>query len=494
MILCSVHKNYQYELYKIGVWLKHPVNLTKDLITQKLNRLETDILDKDYVPKLGGSYQDKVCSAMLLNNEFISVQNQKTDRDKQFYPWMKTGSCKLFSDNDIVIEDYELSLRRYKPDRYRILYNEGNFDLSQFSEFQSARKSFDENYHPHQGYLKKYFHLWKGENIYHFDSSKSLDNNWENLSRFRFICINPENRNSKIIRNSGVIRLIEEPTHKISKAYEEWLSRWLKTKNGYQIILKVKGEKAARLIFDGKKIFYHNKAALLKLSSQEIEFYNSFEGQQTINLIHSSQENTSKMKNICKYRNHGIYIEYFCKRKEPQKAVFEEKGGLAAELLETLATNVCIFDNRIANRVQKADHETLRKALNCSIFPERTDLWDKEKAKGFSRYQFLVIHLSFIEAFREKGLKKYSEKEIGVFIEKEILQGNESLGNNFKLIITTGRGRTQWWTKLAETRNEYTSFTTFRPVESLIASVENSVSMQDDIELKYRLVKVLFGS
>lgn len=489
------------ELYKIGVWLNHSVNLDYNLLTSKLERLKTDIVDEHYAPKLGGTYQDKVCAAMLINNEFISVQRIELLRDQKFYPWVKTGSSIIIDKNILVeeIEDTELSLRRYDPSYFRreILKNQTDFmSNEQLGKLVTGSSYLQSNYHKHKGYLKKFFHLWKGENIHEYKEEKTAYNKeWENFSRFRFISIDDSDRQNEDIQTSGVTRLIQPTVSTIEKAYRTWLKSWLHTRNGYQIEFNVKGQNAARLIYDGEKIKYYNQAAINQLSRAELRRFNQFSGQQEIDLVHSTSEIVEKSEAICKYRSHGIFIAQYCKGQKPHQATILEKDGIAGELLEVFATNICIFDNRIANRVQRANTQMLKNALNCTIHPEEIDLWKKEQQSGFSKYHFLVVHLSFIEAFRdENGQKIYSEKDIDQFIQKEIIQ-EQDIKDNFKLVITTGRGRTQWWTKLKNNNEQnYTSFTTFRPVESLIASVENSVSMGDDIELKYRLVKVLFGS
>jgi hypothetical protein len=36
--------------------------------------------------------------------------------------------------------------------------------------------------------------------------------------------------------------------------------------------------------------------------------------------------------------------------------------------------------------------------------------------------------------------------------------------------------------------------TLFRAVESLLSAVENATGIGDDVELKYRIVKIMFGS
>ncbi|MEO1518770.1 MAG: hypothetical protein AAFV95_27395 [Bacteroidota bacterium] len=492
------------ELFVIGVWLKHPVKIDYDLLTEKLKRLEGDIVDKNYIPKLGGSYQDKVCAAMLMNNEFISVQNQESRRDKKFYPWMKTGTSQFDrpqADEKVgVVEDMEISLRRLKPERYKLLHGGSEqYSEAKYQEFVSAADDLKNNYQSRKGYLKKFFHLWRGENIYHYNKEKSIHLEWENLARFRFMSLSKEARADHEVRKSGVIRLIEQAADSIEEAYCLWLRQWLNCQSGYQVTIKVANQTAARLVFDNDRVTYYNYEKYLELSKSERQDFQKFDGQQTINMVHSEREITTASENICRYRSHGIFIKQICEGNSPSEAVITEKDGKAAELLETVATRVGIFDNRIANRIKRTNATTLSESLRCCIYEEQTPLWEEEKKAGFDKFHFLVVHLSFIEAFRdEKGYKKYSEKDMAKFIDNEILQGRKEMPKNFRLVITTGRGRTHWWSKLEEldqtTDSSYTRFTTFRPVESLIASIEDSISKKDDIELKYRLVKVLFGS
>lgn len=117
---------------------------------------------------------------------------------------------------------------------------------------------------------------------------------------------------------------------------------------------------------------------------------------------------------------------------------------------------------------------------------------------------FLVIHLSYIEAIvkEDKNTTNGNEENghdttVVRFIKKHIapwLADRE----NFFLVIATGRGRNEWWSGLdrmkEENMQQYTRFTLFRPVEAILEAVENSIGMQDDVELKYRITKILYGS
>jgi hypothetical protein len=70
--------------------------------------------------------------------------------------------------------------------------------------------------------------------------------------------------------------------------------------------------------------------------------------------------------------------------------------------------------------------------LFCDIYSEKVDIWQRVKQGGFDQFHFLVVHLSFLEAFRdEHDQKMYSENDIGEFIEREVLQGKR-----FRIILS----------------------------------------------------------
>ncbi|MCO6491738.1 MAG: hypothetical protein J5I98_25205 [Phaeodactylibacter sp.] len=484
--------------YKIGVWIKNPVQLDQELFLRRLTNLWEDIITKETNrPKLGGIYQDKVCAAMLFNNSFASVQDKAGHRGKRYYPWVKVGSSpNLKYKEGAVIEEIELTARRYF-----------------LPEFQKSKELFDSIYEPHSGYYKKFIHLWRGENIYSPDNLNNLSGEWENLSRFRFVHL-PKDASKAFnqCREAGVIRIIHENAGDSETAYRFWLNQWMAGKTP---------ENQAYFKFNVRPVEKNQfqLSALLEWTEEGARFYSSRKHKKVlneksnhrplerINLIHGSEKNAPKSKNkdICRFRSHGILQQYFCGRKKIREA--EMSPALAAELFETLATRICIFDNRLANRMEQANKEVVKEQLHCEIYPEDVEQWQSIRQGGFSRFHFLVVHLSFIEAFRDKdGKKKYSEDDIGAFIQDQVLQGKKA-ADNFILVVTTGRGRTQWWSKLKDQdeKNEtagkaplaglpYGAFVTFRPVESLIAAVENSIGKKDDVELKYRLTKILFGS
>jgi hypothetical protein len=483
-------KKHDTKYYKIGVWIKHKVEVDEDLLRVRLNKLWGDIItEKTYRPLLGGIFQDKVCASMLFNNEFSSVQDMTSERSKRFYPYIKVGcSTEENLQEGALMEEYEISARRFYKDK----------------DNKESLAFFQKNFQPQYGYYKKFFHLWQGEEIYHAKNVKAVDTPWENLARFSFVYLPPKSpiTHFQKLREKGIIRIIEKPAKNLQEAYRAWLSIWLRDKVKDEIVFSVLGQPASALIFEKGKANYYsdNHERLATLNGH----------QRDIPLVHGKGEKEAQ-NGIVRIRSHGIFRRYFCDGQAPEDAVMSEDKAI--ELFEVLQTRICIFDNRIANRIAASGTDVYEDKLNCVIHKEEKQLWQEEQKAGFGRYHFLVVHLSFIESFKDAQGKKYHEDNIQEFIEQEVIKGWK-VKKNFVLVVTTGRGRTQWWENLnpihkqqltdlpAEAETEgvplaplpFSSFVTFRPVESLIAAVENSLSMKDDLELKYRLVKVLFGS
>lgn len=470
--------NPQY--YKLGVWINHPVFLDKEIMLRRLNLLGGDIINEEtYRPRLGGTYQDKVCAAMLFNNTFVSVQDRETPRDRRFYPWIKIGASFEESADDEVVVDYELSWRRFSN-----------------QVFSRTQLFFDRNFSARPGFFKKFFHLWRGEEVYNLMDDNLFTTTFDNLSRYKFISIPPEHwQVSTSLRMQGVFRIIVGHTPSLQSAYSKWLKNWMKELKPYRIRFEVNKQTAAHLFWDTEKVVFQNRADIRSLDPAQIELINHPHSTelQTIPLQHGNQPfQPQEGPLLCRYRSHGVLIHSFTEGQPLAEATMTQE--LASELFEVLATKILIFDNRIAKRLEdRIDLQSLEEGLNCKIVPEDVQIWLQEKSKGFFRYHFLVIHLSFIESLKDhQGRKRYSEENIQDFILNEILTEGKPAGN-FILVITTGRGRTQWWDNL-EDSSVFRSFLTFRPVESLIDQVEQAISMEDDFDLKYSLVKILFGS
>jgi len=468
--------------YKIGVYLKHIIHIDKELLLLRPIRLYSDIIDENtLLPKLGGTFQDKVCAAMLLNNTFSSVENKDRERDRRFYPWIKVGSMldNRYAKGDII-EEYEISARRVLSD-----------------DFPQSKAYFQKQFEPHWGYLVKYFHIWKGEVLFQLNTNIESYGILDNASRFKCVFIPPDNIMLLTrIREQGVIRVIHSTVSNESEAYIAWLNKWLNYREKYLIEFSVEGNVVAQLELSDFDILFR--------SATNSNLQKDIIPQLELNLAHRIEQVDNIGNDYIRYRSHGVFIQYFCGNKRLNELSYMEPI-IVAELMEVLATKICFFDNRIKMRVQNVNEKILQNQSNCTFYSEDYQDWKLEKEKGFFNYHFLVVHLSFIEAFLdEMGKRKYDENDIKRFIDEEIIDGQD-IPDNFILVITTGRGRTQWWEKLkswssidiklgASSVPPYTTFVTFRPVESILSAIENALMISDDIELKYRLVKELFGS
>ena len=217
--------------------------------------------------------------------------------------------------------------------------------------------------------------------------------------------------------------------------------------------------------------------------------------------------------NMLRYRNHGVYKKYFQKSLEPGQPLSHLAQARMAELFEVLMTKVAIFDSRIYHRFKdKARKKNYEEKLFLSICNEASETygpdqhwlnsWENEKVQLIQNSHFLVLHLSYIEKIlitKYHDHPEYADENLGLFITKEILPHlmvNGKVRDNFMLVITTGRGRTKWWSRLMdnEAYQPYRRFTMFRPVESIISVIEDAINRKDDIELKYNIVKTMFGS
>lgn len=478
----------QRELYKVGLWISYPQNITKNILVNRLKKLGVDIMDEEFNPRLGGTYQDKICAAMLMNNKFISVQDLESNRAKRYYPWLKFSQVMLpKNDFQDFQEEFEISLRRYR----------GVKEIQELlHESKNISEEFTQSFVEKQGYIAKIFHLWKGTELYEVKTKDNMNFSWENLLRFKFTNLLGMSKSEyqayfmdKKIRQEPPIRLINNESVKdIQSAYMVWLKKWMKNEDDFRIKIEIDKEKAAQIIYKNEKLIWASHALNKNLlNDSRISQLPS----QTITLAHAG---TSKNEKEGNYRSHGMLKQYFCNGEDIADASIENQK--LAELFEMLITRICIFDNRIVKRVNKNKIKYYKDILNCTFYEENLDNWETAKNENIHQYHFFVMHLSFVEALKNEKGKQYGEDNIGEFIEKEILgkYGLSKIGDNFILVITTGRGRTTWWTKLEEDKPEYTPFTTYRPVESLIAAVENAVSKKDDIDLKMGLTQILFGS
>ena len=295
------------------------------------------------------------------------------------------------------------------------------------------------------------------------------------------------------MQGAGVFRIIRKHTDNLAEAYIEWFNIWFSDLPKTRINFKINKDVLGQLVYDNNEIHYYNKKDRQTGPIRSILKALQRFKQHDILMAHGQEQshNRERNQNICRYRKHGVLFRYFTRNQELGRATLPPE--LAAELFEVLMTKVCIFDNRLFSRIEKPiDKDFFHQVLNCTVYEEDKSKWEAFKMNNINSYHFLVMHLSFIEGFKDSDQNRLGESRVGEFIEGEILsQLSPKNKKNFILVITTGRGRNLWWNAL---NRKYKYFTTFRPVESLISCFEYGLRMQDDIELKYRLVKVLFGS
>lgn len=488
---------------KVGVCLKHPVFIDDDLLVRRIANLQEDIITLDKSkPRLGGNFQDKICASLLLTNSFLRVQDRETPLGNIYYPWIKTAAQKIQNDEHTKVE-FEVSHRRYD----KITPEEFKRDFAPESG---------------EGYLKKYFHLWKGEDILTLEKEEDIDvADQENKSRYRFVYVPASTTETWIqLKAEGIIRLlsgIQKPKN-IDEAYYLWLRNWLKTKNHKQDIVFdfFEGQtQIGRLTYEAGKVRYENQTQLEIADEDDARYskYQTIAQKSLIAVAHGS--NISKDPEKLNYRSDGELVRHFCKGRTLKDAVITDDGE-AAELLEALATRICIFDLRVFNRmyfggasneksgiivppqklkIQEKRLELFRNNLFLDVQNESLEAWSQIKEFGFFNYNFLIVHLSFIEIMRDADGCHYGEERILDFINEQVLQGRaaQEVSDNFIFVVTTGRGRMLWWEKIKENPS-YARFTTFRQIESILNVMEDALQISDDFNLKYNLVKLLFGS
>lgn len=501
------HYDNENQLQRIGVWINTPTDLTvrnmQPLVRRKFEVMMEDIMDPEtFAPRLGGTFQDKICAGMLFNNHFSKVQNgdntaardknRDTLRDKTFYPWIIPAT----SPADAAHNDIEVC-----------------------SKVKESATEFDTKYKHTRGFFKKYFHMWKASGIKQLSRMRDDDFVWENLARFKFVSLYaPPAEREKLwqkVRKGGVIRIIGTIPSKDQDlniyrqtllAYNKWLPEWFDNQSAIINIL-VDGQPTAALSLcpeDEETFKYYHTDQLDQINNKYNETH-------SIDLAHGGfSENPS----VLRYRSHGLYKNFYMEGLNRANAVADDKqSARLAELFEVLFTKVIIFDNRIKSRIKNNERErTYRDLLHLSIFDESTPIsddglnwigkWEDIKKIELPTTNFMILHLSFIEKIlllKYGNHPNYTDENIGLFIQEEIIPHvteNDDVRKNFILVITSGRGRTKWWNKLNSRREyrPYMNFTIFRPIESIISGFEDALARKDDIELKHNLVKVLMGA
>ena len=483
------------DLLKVGVWLNHPVELSEEMLIKRIRGLDQDIITANYQPRLGGNHQDKICASMLLTGVFDRVQDRKSSLGEIYYPWIKTAAAFEAQEATDRVHEFELSRRRY--DRLR--------KENRLSEILAPVNQ--------PGYLKKYFHLWMGEDILDFDRDLPPEaaEKLENPTRYRFIFLDKKSEaTERTLKSRGVIRVLRGETapQTYNEAYHLWLKEWVKGNrdNKDTVIDFLEGQSVvARVWYTKDEVKFEALRTIrnVLLNPGYVRKYEGVQNRIFIAVAHGGGLSAEPDK--FNYRSHGELVRRFGQGKVPKK-VKEMPDELIYELIETLATRICIFDRRIYNRLagspeeatslQKERLELYRKHLRLDIRNEEEEDWQVVRKDGFLKYHFVILHLSFMEQMKGADGESYHEERVLEFIDEQILPDGmtaEQVPNNFILVITTGRGRMAWSDKIKENK-AYARFTTFRPIESILAAVEDALQMPDDFDLKYNLTQLLLGS
>lgn len=511
--------------------------------------------DNSGSPRMGGNSQDKVCASMLFNNHFSSVEKKQSTRDREYFPWI-TFATVTFSNNDnnenpnnnefipktnyddekeVLISkivyllkqlyysiqkdsNYENRLEGIDKEIINIiksshLSNNINEKLKNyFNNFNTGElltyiKKIAELYKyqriESKGYLKKYIYLWQGTS--YLSISSDTDFKSENISRFKFIAIpseDPDNKDKLMnyARQEGVIRIIENKDKELDdkNLYYLWLKNWLNFEDNQEYCIRFKQGDST--------------LGLLKIINESITYRGVLpnETTDTINekgiifLVHSG---SNQEKYECNVRSHGkFWQKFFCdisnkeilnlRYAENQNGIMQRenyeypqtKSDLLWEFVECLQTRITIFDKRVYERIPNEKKDLFHAYLKLFVYEEDINEWNKFKDISIEDAHVLIMHLSFIEKIEKSGVR-YSEETINEFIDNEL--NSFSFKKNFIFIITTGRGRDLWRVVLNDQQKK---FTTFKPIESILSAVEEGVSNNDHFDIKYNLVKLIFGS
>jgi hypothetical protein len=551
--LWSLRQNEKQEVYRISIWLDTPTRLVNDnnehLIVRKWEALAGEIFDKkSYMPLLGGTYQDKVCAAFLLNSNFSQVQagDRNPDRDnardtglhRRYYPWVRPACSALKGPEPYTHIDFKVSFNNpTKSKERKIEYGPYQYDT------RTEETPILADNLPQIGLLKKIFYIWRGEHMLEwkpeFAAMAGTEASWDNPARYHIVYLSeslpamqdergqPLDPLHSLRRRDGVVRIARGTIsaagekERYAEGYKLWLNTLLGSQPLYALRVMENGKPFYMLALqnDGGKLRFVeedlenpppegslNEAVLAALRKPENE---RFRREWPIAIEHKEDIAGTDGRPCIRYRNHGIYKSQFLPRQHARNSVDKP---LMMELFETLATKVCIFDNRIHHRMrldkaQRGEREYtdfLRDSLKLAIHKEhlpKDGNWLSVLSEGdrdfLQNCHFLVMHLSYIESILPAKIPHISAQDrsnVGLFLQKCIipLVGQR---DNFFFVVTTGRGRNEWWASLdEEAYKPYANFTLFRAVESLLTAIENSVSMKDDLELKYRIVKILYGS
>lgn len=541
------------KLFKLGTWLQHPQNLYAHgvpVIQSHAEQLKKRIVDELGKAQLGGSSQDKVCAAMLMNNTFDSIDKIDPKEVKShYYPYVFPASesfsspkkrKKGFQTNDFFLHmTYNTTIRSNKLDlnnqiealqipQERIEKVRKRLgSITRNKKFQEEvtryRKNFPINTEKGIGIIKKFFHVWKGVDVLEIDHE--FDYTKENLGRFRVVSVgeykkngqhlpfygDPKNDKNKgavhDLRLNGVIRIVNNEKGNIQgfdSAMQTWLIGWLKDKQQGVVLHKPEGENRkdpfGAVYMHNDQLVYENKATFENNKAQYPSRYQNFHQFESAHSVATSPNDTGTPQ--VSIRSHCSFMTNIFEKFKYQTIakVNELPVPKSAKLLETLLTRIDIFDNRVferlpQNRQEKSPtdpQDVFSQQLLLNAYQESADDFKKYKAEILNNTHFLIMHLSFLESIDKEPNIKYKEIEVEKFYKKEIesffIEEHGAVPENFLFVITSGRGRGDWFEAIKHPQ------ITFRPIESLMDVIEDGLSLHDDFQVKYGLCNVLFGS
>lgn len=563
----------QKSMYKIGAWLHHPqklyhgegayVNEEKkkfyekgSIIDAHTQQLRRRVVNENGQAILGGSAQDKVCAAMLMNNSFLSIDRVNLDKVKrQYFPYVYAASEEFgpleerirgFQTKDVILHKaYNRRLAGKTSDIRRENYK--TF-VKEYIEETSLRKA--------RGTIKKFFHIWKGEKCMLVDQDFNFRH--ENLSRFKVLAIAGYEEDDQSLpfrqegsldvrkqsseyafRNMGIIRLVEAQDEweqlDDQALYEAAMITWLRDWFGMEqekigiVLFKEGGDYAApawsaSIHEENGEWGVHCQTETqiesadtyqdlgLEVEDEDIEVNRLLQSTNPvitpILLQHSGT--ASDKPHVCKLRSHtsffgDIFEEYDFKTF--MKATFPDEQDNPLKLIETTLTHVSIFDDRVYERLERKKDEVgnplpdpFWDQLRLYSYPEEPELFKEEATRKellSKKSHFIILHLSFLESIyrRDRPEKNisYKENQVNDFFEVEIESVYKELfGSELPSNIILV-------ITSGRGRGDWFMATehpqiTFRPIESLLGAIEDGLSLKDDFQVKYNLCNVLFGS
>ncbi|MHA1843823.1 MAG: radical SAM protein [Promethearchaeota archaeon] len=419
--------NSPNEIDKILVEYKAKTSskMTKDI--------QESIIDENSKPRMGGTYQDKICACQLFTNDFINVEKEYLFKEKHL-EFMKY--TEILEDKDKNQCCLISSFRVWKGDNYN-------------------KKEISFEGEPTEGGL-----MLKNSTI------------TENIRRFK-LYVAKDSAKKKKVESYGVVRVIvdeKDEEENFERYYDKWLDEWIGKKDGGKYL---EIQSTSSTIAFGQK---NKNIWEIKENNEEdgnIDYVDFAHSKRNGQLICRSHGNISKFFNIV--RGHLQFNQ-------------DKMNELRAkEFIETILTSVYIIDNRVHNLMEDYINKTsaddiLWKQMKIKSLPEAEDSLTKIKEE--KKVHFLILHLSYIQDFFGKNTVDFIDKNL-----------KNDDGYIFKkIIITTGRGRGKWFQEIKDKADDkLLPKVMFIPPESLTSAISYGIRIKDDFEIKYRLIKLLMN-